>query len=211
MKFWKNKNNDQPSQEDSAKKNHWRRYIFSGLIIIFLIIGAAIYHFAQKQAQGLIKPPTQDSQAAQKAEDVPEAFTGKYISFMYSHKYALNSHDLAKEDGAIILEQAYLSESSAVSKKIGLTVRSWPSHSLEDNPDYKMREITTKRYKREDFSEGNVKGVSFVPADDSQFEKTFFVTHGDLLAIISMTAPASPTETLNQEADAIVKSLTWLK
>lgn len=209
MIFWKDKK--QPSGEDSAKKNHGGRYFFIALVILIAIIAAAVYKFARKPAQGVIKPPVPDIQAVQKAEDVPEAFTGKYVSFMYSQKYALKSHDVAKEDGAIILEQAYLSELSAISKKIGLTVRSLPSHNLEDNPDYKMREITTKRYKREDFSEGNVKGVSFVPADDGQFEKTFFVTHGDFLAIISMTAPAFPSEDLNKEADAIAKSLTWLK
>lgn len=209
MTFWKDKK--QPSGEDSAKKNHGGRYFFIALVILVAIMAALVYKFAQKPAQGVIKPPVQDIQAAQKADDAPEAFTGKYVSFMHSNKYALKSHESAEEDGAIILEQAYLSESSAISKKIGLTVRSLPSHKFEDNPDYKMREITTKRYKRENFSEGNVNGVSFVPADDSQFEKTFFVTHDDLLAIISMTAPAFPNEDLNKEANAILESLTWLK
>lgn len=209
MIFWKDKK--QPSGEDSAKKNHGGRYFFIALVILIAIIAVAVYKFAQKPAQGVIKPPVQDIQALQKADDALEVFTGKYVSFTHSNKYALKSHETAEDDKAVILEQAYLSESSAISKKIGLTVRSLPSHNLEDNPDYKMREITAKRYKREDFSEGNMKGVSFVPADDSQFEKTFFFIYGNFLAIISMTAPAFPSEALNKEADAIVKSATWLK
>ena len=211
MTFWKDRNKKQLNKRDSAKKNHRGRYFFAVLFVFVLIIAAAVYRFAQKPAQGVIKPQTQDAQSGKKAEDVPEAFTGKYISFVYSNKYTLKSHELAKEDKAIILEQAYLSESSAISKKIGLTIRSLPSHNLEDVPDYKMREINTKRYKKENFSEGNISGVSFVPADDGQFEKTFFVTHGDLLAIVSMTAPAFPNEALNKEANTIVKSLIWLK
>lgn len=209
MIFWKDKK--QPNEEDSAKKNHWGKYFFIAVVILIVIIAAAVYNFARKPAQGVIKPPAPDIQALQKADGATEAFTGKYISFTHSDKYALKSHETAEDDKAVILEQAYLSESSAISKKIGLTVRNLPSHKLEDDPDYKMREINTKHYKKEDFSEGNISGVSFVPADDSQFEKTFFFIHGDFLAIIAMTAPAFPSETLNKEADTIVKSATWLK
>ena len=211
MIFLKKKNKEHPTEENSSPKHHFRKYVFIFLSISILIIAAAIYRFAQKPAEGVIKPPSKDIQAADIGNDVPESFMGKYVSFMYGNKYALKSHEISENSADIILETAYFSESLAISKKINLTIRNLPSRNLEDVPDYKMREMDTKRYRKETFSEGKINGESFVPADDSQFEKTFFIQHDDLLAIIVITASALPDDALNKEANAIAKSLEWLK
>ena len=201
---------DIQDEKKIAKKRHWKIYLFS-FFIIFAVAGAVlVYRFAQKPAQGTVKPQAQ-AVGEDKPQNTLQQFSGKYLSFKYQSSYTLKSHDVDPDKNKIILEEAYLSDAAATSQKIILTVRSLPSHNLEDDPDYKMREINTKRYWKESFSEGAVSGLVFVPADNSSFEKSFFILHGDFLAIISITAPAPPDGTLNQEADAIVASVTWLQ
>jgi len=193
------------------QKMHWKRYLFLFLLILVAIGVVLAYRFAQKPAQGVIKPTTQEDPAHVLAQAVPGSFSGTYVSFMYPNGYELKSHAVSDDAGAVILEQAYLSQTAATSQKISLTVRSLPSGNLEDDPDYRMRELGSKKYKKEPFSAGEVTGISFVPADDGQFEKTFFIKHGTLLAILAVTAPATPDQTLDDEADGIAKSLEWVK
>jgi len=212
MTFFQQKNYEKPVTEIPAQKRHWGRYLWTAFFILLTITIIAVYRFAQKPAEGIVKPANQQNiKAVEIGSSVPETFTGKYVTFMYENSYVLKSDELAEKSGDVILERAYLTESGAMSKKISLTVRDLPSRKLKDDPDYLMREINLKRYRKENFSQGSVQGVSFVPADDSQFEKTFFVLHNDLVATISITAPGTPDEKLNKEADIIAKSLTWNK
>jgi len=193
------------------KKIHWKRYFF--LILLILLASGIVfaYRLTQKPAQGVILPSKQEDPLKKIAQEVPGSFLGKYVSFMYPNGYVEKSHEVADSDSAVILETVYVSQTSATSKKIALTVRSLPSGNLEDDPDYQMRELNPKKYKKESFAAGQVSGQSFVPADDGQFEKTFFIKHEGLLAIIAVTAPAMPDQTRNDEADGIAKSLEWVK
>lgn len=209
MKFLKDKNNKPEAEKKSVREQHWARFFFIFLAIVSLIGVGGVYKFAQKPAQGVIKSQDQTGQLAKKVAEGPEIFSGKYLSFRYGNTYVLKTHDIAKGDSAIILEQAYLSELSVISKKISLTVRSLPTHSLEDNPDYRMREMEAKRYHKKDFFEGKIKGIYFISAEESQFEKTFFIMHDNLLAIISVTAPSKMDASLDKEANNLVKSLIW--
>ncbi|MDR3559359.1 MAG: hypothetical protein P4L62_02695 [Candidatus Pacebacteria bacterium] len=195
----------------AVKKNRWG--CCAGLVFFILIIGAAVavYRFAQKPAEGVINASLPDAEVATTVSDVPATFTGTYVSFMCGNKYVLKSDDLSRDSSDVILERAYLTESSNFSKKINLTIRSLPSQNLTDDPDYSLRQNTPARYKKENFSLGSVSGVSFVPADNGSFEKTFFILHKDVVATLVMTAPGSLDETLSREADGIAKSLTWLK
>jgi hypothetical protein len=212
MIFSKKEKKEELDGKKSVKKSHLARYIFASFFILLLVLVEITYRLAQEPAKGVIVQSSEkENKIASLGSDVPESFTGKYISFAYGNKYALKSHETAKDGSEVILETAYFSESSSISKKINLTVRSLPSGKLEDCPDYKMREIKKERYKKEIFSEGSVKGESFVPADESQFEKTFFIQHEGLVAIIVMSAPASSDDLLIEEADTITKSLEWIK
>lgn len=211
MTFLKEQNEQQEALKSPTKKRHWGRYILLIFLIILAVMVIVVYRFAQKPAEGIVKPVGQNSKAIEVGSAVPATFTGRYVSFMYDNSYVLKSNELASDSADVILEHAYLSESGAMSKKISLTIRSLPSHNLEDDPDYLMRERNPKRYQKENFSQGNISGVAFIPADDSQFEKTFFVLHNDLVATLSVTMPSAPDEKFNKDADAIVKSLTWLK
>ena len=192
-------------------KKKYGRYIFATFLLVVLIAAGVVYEFAQKPAQGVVQPTKNINEIAQKAaEEVPEAFVGKYVSLMYKHGYEVRSHDVATDNQAVILEQAFLVQSSVASQKIALTVRILPSRNLEDDPDYKFRETDTKVYTKESFSAGDVSGSAFVPAGEGQFEKSFFIQHGNLLAIIDVNAPVSMNNTIEDEADAVAKSLTWL-
>lgn len=205
------KNQTRLPEEKTSKKHNWKKYgwlIFFALLIFAI---GAVYRFAQKPAEGIIKSAKQESKAEQIISAKPEKFQGKYVSFVRSSDYILKSTELAKDSTEVILERAYFSETNAVFKKISLTVRSLPSRNLEDDPDYLMRVRNPERYRKENFSLDTVQGISFVPADDGQFEKTFFILNNDLVATLSMTAPAVLDEKLNRTADEIVKTLTWQK
>lgn len=204
------KNEEQTNSGVTIKKYHWGRYLWLTFFTVVLIAVALVYRFAQKPAEGIIKPATTDSKVAL-GSDVPQTFSGKYVSFMYNNSYTLKLDELAKDSADVILERVYLSESGAISKKINLTIRSLPSRNLPDDPDYLMRQLNPKRYKLENFAFDKIQGVSFVPTDDSQFEKTYFSLHNDLVVTLTLTAPATANEKLNKEADLIIKSLTWQK
>jgi hypothetical protein len=182
--------------------------------VFFLLIAAgivAVYLYAQKPAQGVVRTSNIEQKIEAASEDVPEAFTGEYISFLYDKTYSLKSHDIADKSGAVILEQAYLSQSGSVSKKIGLMVRSLPTHNLDDIPDYEMRAIKTENYKKDEFNFGSVSGISFEALGEGTFEKTFFLLKKDKVAIITMTAPSFSDEKLQAESGTIIKSISWLK
>jgi hypothetical protein len=211
MNIFKKEKTNPEIQEKDAKSSHFKMIIFLCLFILAAIGIIVGYIYAQRPAQGIVKGISKNQDAENKNNDIPEAFTGKYISFLYGNSYVLKSHDIASVEGAVILEQAFLVETSAVSKKIALTVRSLPTHNLEDCPDFKMRAMNSKGYKKEDFNFGAISGASFETADQGAFEKTFFLLHGDYLAIIAITAPALVDEKLENEASSIVKSVSWLK
>ncbi len=194
-----------------VKKSHWGHYV--SLVFFILLVGAvwAVYKFAQQPAEGTIRAGASEAKVVGVVDDVPATFTGTYISFMYGNKYVLKSDELSTGTADVILERAYLTEISSFSKKINLTVRSLPSQNLADDPDYLLRENTPRRYKKETFSLGKNSGVFFLPADDSQFEKTFFMLNNDKIATLVITAPGAVDNLLNAEADAMAKSLTWLK
>lgn len=211
MDILKNEKNNTEIQKKDIESGHFKMIIFLFIVALFAIGSVMVYIYAQKPARGTVKPVSQNQDLTTKSEDVPEAFTGKYLSFLYGNSFALKSHDIADEEGTVILEQAYLSEKSAISKKIGLTVRSLPTHKLEDCPDFKMRTMNSKKYKKEDFSLGSIGGSSFEVTDQGTFDKTFFLLHGDYLTIISITAPTLGDEKIETEADNIVRSISWLK
>ena len=206
----KEKNNYDVSKKNT-KSGHFKMIIFLSILVIVIIGAEIIYFYAQKPAQGTIKLSSSGQDLETKNNNVSEAFAGKYLSFFYGNSYVLKSHNIDNENGAVILEQAYLSENSAISKKIGLTIRSLPTHNLEDCPDFKMREINSKKYKKDNFDFSSVSGSSFEAIDQGTFEKTFFLLHGDYLAIISMSAPSLSDEEIEDEASGIVKSVSWLK
>ncbi len=206
-----NKENSQNTEKTIKGKKHRKKYFFLTILILIVIPAYRFYRFTQKSAEGVIKTTTSNTEVVKLVENVPETFSGKYLTFMYGNKYVLKTHDDQTDASGIILERAYLSQIGAISQKIGLTVRNFPSRNFSDCPDYKMRELNSKKYKKETFSEGKVDGIVFVSADDDPFERTYFLLHNDYLAIIAVSAPAMPDETLNKEANQIAKSVEWLK
>ena len=202
-----------PSEKKIPSRRHWRRYIFLTLLVLAMIASVIIYRFAEKPAEGTINNSTQDTTKAVQVNDVPNTFTskGSYLSFMYGNTYVLKSDEVSKDNSAVILEQAYLSEPGGLSKKISLVVRSLPSQNLTDDPDYLMRENNPTKYKKENFFADGVSGAAFVPADNSQFMKTYFIQHSDKLAVLSVISPSSEDKTLDNEADAVAGSLAWTK
>ena len=206
----KEKNNSDALKKD-AKSNHFKMIIFLSILSLIAIGAIIVYFYAQKPAQGIVKLSSSGQDLETKNNNVSEAFAGKYLSFFYGNSYVLKSHNIDNENGAVILEQAYLSENSAISKKIGLMIRNLPTHNLEDCPDFKMREINSKKYRKDNFDFSSISGSSFEAVDQGTFEKTFFLLHGDYLAIISMSAPSLSDEEIEDEASGIVKSVSWLK
>ncbi len=201
----------QKEGEENKTKKSWKKYFYLAILTLIAVFGYLFYRFTQKPAEGVVKTGVSQNEMEKKVQSVPEVFSGKYLTFMYENKYFLKTHDDKADESGIILERAYLSENGSISKKIQLTIRSLPSHNLDDCPDYKMRELDTARYKKEIFSQGEFSSTAFVPADDSQFTKTFFLTHGDYLAIVVFTAPAVMDDELNEEADGVAASVNWLK
>ena len=183
-------------------------FVISAIVVV---IGAMLYMFSQKPAVGTTKTVEKKEAAVQLSTDVPNFFEGKYVAFTYGQGYLEKSHEISEDGSGVILESAYFSNPSGVSKKIALTVRNFPSGNLEDVPDFKMRQLKSDSYRQVDFSEGEITGKAFVPADDGPFEKTFFIKHGYFLAIIAFTAPAIGNQELENEADGVAKSVLWLK
>ncbi len=210
------KNNDEtPAIEETSvpRKRRLGRYL-SVIVLALVLAGVfSVYLFAKKPAQGVIKTQSRPDELQKIGEDVPGTYIGEYVAISYRNTYALKSHDVSEKSEDVIVERAYFSESSAVSKKIGLTVRRFPTRNLEDIPDYKMREIASTRYKKvADFSTTDTRnGASFILAEENQFEKTFFLPFGDYVVILSVTAPSLPNEDLIKEADSIAKSVSWIK
>lgn len=211
MKFLKNKNNGSGRMDENSKTHHISRNIFLFLLLAAISGAVIVYFYAQKPAQGIIKVAAQDQTTQNKQVDVLGVFTGKYLSFMYGSSYVLKSDNVTDGAGAVILEQAYLSENSAISQKIALTVRNLPTHNLDDCPDFQMRTLKPERYRKENFSLGDMSGTSFKVIDQGTFEKSFFLLHKDYLAIITLMAPALADEKLENEANSVIKSISWLK
>ncbi len=209
MKTRKNKNIALKVVKPKSQ-NHLKRNLLFLLLALLLVGAGALYVYAQKPAQGVLKSPSLMQQVATKNEEVPEIFSGKYFTFLYGKSYALKEHTTNTKAGAVILETAYLVETSAISKKIGLTMRSFPTQNLEDVPDFKMRTIATNNYQKKDFKFANVHGTSFTATQEGSFEKTFFVEHENFLVILTMTAPGAEDEKLDNESDAIIASISWL-
>ena len=209
----KNGENNDDKSDDTVKRGGIGRFFLWFVALSLGVSAIAVYRYAERPAEGVaIRSSDKDIHAAEAAEAVPGAFVGKYLTFMYGPKYVVKSDDVAKQQDTVILEQAYLSEPSAISKKIGLTVRSFPTHDLKDVPDYTMRENDPKRYHQDEFSHGSVHGYAFVPSDPTvQFEKTYFIPNDGLLAVLSVTAPSSADPTLDTEADAIAGSISWMR
>lgn len=184
-------------------------FVLIATVLLGLLTVASIYRYAVRPATGVAKPMPRGEPSSGADTAVPTAFVGQSVSFLYPAAYIEKSHDVATAQEAVILEQAYFSEAGALSRKIGLTVRAFPTGSLEDVPDYRMRELNPKRYRKTEVAQGDVRGVAFVPADDSPFEKSIFLQKGHRLAILSMSAPTAPSDALNHEADALAGSLTW--
>ena len=211
MEYSTEKSDGCKAEKKPAKTRNWLKYAFIVSVALTIVSGLAIYLFFRGPASGAVKPLAQNKEEKSELAEVPEAFPGKYVSFLYNSSYVLKTHKADQDENGVILEQAFLSETSTASKKIGLTVRNLPSHRLEDDPDYKMREINPERYRKEAFAQSNPDDRVFISTYGNPFEKTFFVQHNDLLAIISVTAPAPADETLDNEADLIAESLTWNK
>jgi hypothetical protein len=193
------------------KKSKLRRNILVVFFLLIVIGLISLYLYAQKPAQGIIKSTPSEKNIETVALNVPQAFTGEYLSFLFDKTYSLKSHDVTDKSGDVILERAYLSETGSISKKIGLMVRSLPTRNLNDVPDYKMRDIKTESYKKAEFDFGNVAGVSFEALGEETFEKTFFILNKDKVAILTMTAPSFSNEEIQNELETIVRSISWLK
>jgi hypothetical protein len=199
------------NSENEPKKRSKKIYLVVGFSILLLTAVFAIYRYSQKSAQGEIKPAGSSQEMAEKANEVPEAFPGMYLTFLYPSNFTLKSHDVSQNPDDIFLERAYLSENTATSKKISLTIRKLVTNNLDDVPDYKMRFDNPEKYKMEKFEDGKIEGLDFVPTGETQFEKTYFLQNGSLLAILTFITPAISDETLNKEADTIARSISWLK
>ena len=151
MNIFKNKTKEKIIESEIVRQSHKGRYIFLFFLLLTIIGMITLYKFAQRPAEGLIKSQTQETINSLKESDVPKTFNGKYISFMYGSKYILKSDDFSKDSADVVLERAYLSEVSTVSKKINLTIRSLPSQNLTDDPDYLLRQNNPEHYKKENF------------------------------------------------------------
>jgi hypothetical protein len=198
-------------KKTEIKKSHLKRNVLLLFLFSVAVLMIFVYIYAQKPAQGTVKVSSQNQKTENMVQDVPEVFMGKYFSFLYENTYAMKSHDISADNNDVILEQAYLSQSSAVSKKIVLTVRNLPTHNLDDCPDFKMRAMNPKKYRKEEFSLGNIKGFSFEELEQGNFEKTFLFLHEDFLGMMTILAPSSSDSKLKLEADNIVGSISWLK
>ena len=121
----------------------------------------------------------------------------------------MKSHESEAQKDAVILETAYLSEKSAFSRKIGLTVRHLPTGSLDDAPDYTMRVQNDGRYKKDSFDLDGVRGIIFSTTDQGSFEKSYFVQHGNLLMMMTFSAPGAEDESFDVEANNIVRGIDW--
>lgn len=197
-------------ENNNSKKSHFKRNFFAIIFILTAASTSFVYYYAQKPAKGISKNSQQDQKNDLKEMAVPKAFTGEYVSFLYDNTYILKTHDVATTKEAVVLEQAYLTQASAISKKIGVTVRNLPSRLLEDCPDYKIRIESPNKYKKENFNIKKNNGVSFEVMEGT-FEKTFFLQHEDYLAIITLTAPSIGDAASSNEIENIVESFFWLK
>lgn len=204
-------NQTEMQQEIVVKKKNWKKYFWVILIGLLLSIVGLIYFYAQKPATGKVNFSTKKSDLSAQEIEVPEIFAGEYVTFMYPSQFLLKDHVLAKNSEDVVLETAYLTENGALSQKINLTIRKFFSQRLEDIPDYVLRKTSPQRYKEEVFSQDKLSGVSFVPADESNFEKTYFLSNNGYLAILAVSAPSPIDEELNKKADILAKSVKWKK
>jgi hypothetical protein len=200
----KNKIEDKPNNKSKKK------YAYLAILVLIAAIGILIYLYSQKSAVGKVLPSKSES-LLKKNDVVPESFSGRYLTFLFAPNFVVKSHDISQNPDDIFMERAYLSENTVSSKKISLTIRKLMNNNLNDIPDYQMRVNSPEKYKMEKYSADKIKGVYFVPAGETQFEKTYFFQNGNILAILSFIAPAMPDETLNKEADTIANSISWLK
>ncbi|MEI6650933.1 MAG: hypothetical protein WCL23_05945 [Candidatus Moraniibacteriota bacterium] len=199
------------SSEDTLPKqhSHIRRVVFAIFLFLCIVCGTVVFWYASQPSQGTVKQISPDASSETPALSKQVLFPGTYLVFPYDSRYEVKTHRLDDTKDAIILETAYLSEISAFSKKIGLTVRNVPSGSLDDDPDYMMRVQNGNRYAKRSFDLGGNRGISFTVTDQGSFEKSYFVLNGKLLAILTVSAPGAENAKLDEEADAMVKGIEW--
>lgn len=199
------------TEEAAATSGRVKRIVIIALAVLCAAGVGALVIFANQPSRGTAKIVQNDADTKKTAEPTPSVFDGRYLSFTYRGNYVVKTHDTDDRADAVILESAYISETSAISKKIGLTVRHLPTRNADDDPDYTMRRQNPDRYRMDTFDIDGKQGASFTSVDQGAFEKTFFVRHGDMMVSLTLGSPGAEDGKLDAEADALVGSIRWAK
>ncbi|NTV55050.1 MAG: hypothetical protein HGB37_00890 [Candidatus Moranbacteria bacterium] len=195
--------------EANVKPGRAKRLVTIFLVVLCICGAVFLYFFANQPSRDTKKSTLATSDTKTAVQKPQEEFAGKYVSFTHGGDYVVKTHDTDEREGAVILESAYLSETSALSKKIGLTVRFLPSKSADADPDYTMRRQNPDRYRMDSFDFDGMQGTSFTSVDTGTFEKTCFMRHGDKMVSLTLGAPGAEDAKVDAEAEALVRSIRW--
>lgn len=198
-------------EKKETKPKRRRRFFLMSLILLIIAVAWLIYLYLQRPGQGVFLETKSETGIGLEKVYEKKRFNGKYVSFEYSSSFEVKAHETNADENQVFLENAFLSEDPSLAKKIALTVENLQGRTLGDSANYNLRKIYPKRFQEEKFYSGNIRGVAFTDQDSDLFEKTVFISQGNYLAEISLTALRPASDDMDRELNEIVGSLIWQK
>jgi hypothetical protein len=206
----KNQGLTEPEKKEANPKR-WRRFFLIGLVTLLIVAAYLAYLYSQGPGQGVILESKSETAAGETKTYGTKRFEGEYISFELSSAYEVKTHEVAQDKNKVFLENAFMTEDPSLAKKVALTIENLKGRTREDSANYNLRKISPKRFQEEKFDAEGIHGVAFTDKDSDLFEKTIFITEGNYLAEISLTALQPASDDLDRELGEIVGSLVWQK
>jgi hypothetical protein len=164
--------------------------LVGGIIVIIKILNSP--------AVGTIAPTVTQPTSTTAASNKTGGFSDKYISFTYPGN--LEVLPIKKGVGYMDVVSLYSNDTDHSSEQVAISIM---SEALANDPGVNYRRTHTELYKEQP-STANM--VTFTSTANG-YEKTAYITHGNQLTSVSVTAPGN--KDLSSDFAMIINSLKW--
>jgi hypothetical protein len=170
------------------------------MIIIVVIVGGiiGIIKILNSPAVGTVIPTATQPSSTTVAPNKPGNYFDKYISFTYPGN--LEVIPSQKGTGYLDVVNLYSNNTDHNNEHLAVAV---VHGAIANDSGISYRRAHTELYKEQPGSSGT---IIFTKTDNGN-EKTAFMTHGDLLASVSLTVPGS--KDLSSDFATILNSFLW--
>lgn len=174
-----------------------QRLSAAAAVVVVVTLAVFLWSTASNKAN-VTNPPPRASLSA----PTLKTFTGKYISFEYTSRYAPRT--LAAKDSD--LELYMLTADTSYEKRLVVSVSILPGGQLSQNSAYSYRSTDTADYTLTSQTVDGSEAVIATKADGS--ERTIFIPRGDRIAVFTFVTK-SPSDDIASESLRLLSSFSW--